>query len=573
MAEDSQGAARQSLLGADAEHRHKELTGSHRQSSSSINGGDDSGADAASRKNSHREQTQNNDGVKSIIMQICLFILVTELCERLAYYGLTGSLPVFFSKVFNISHALSTEINTLFSAINYVTPLLGAFIADKYAGRFRTIGMFCVVYVVGMVLCVIGAVPNWTSWNQPIFFIGLFGGVAVGSGGIKPNVVVLGADQFDLSKPEEVKQKDRFFNYFYWCINIGAAIAFGALANLAANGAPPVIPEEWGFFVSFVIPATAMLLAVVAFYSGARRVRCCGGRCVAGGYKMLPPKSSALGAFVMMFGRAATQTPAGRIIIAALVSLVVGFVATIASYFISEDDQNTTSSEGIQVGAHFVVAVVGMCCILFACMVFILVGARADWMHAGYQRWANKRARETLRKHDGRGGDGRGSALSARLVGEGTGSRSVSYGAAGDDGRRAAQAVTMLTVGGEPSSSSTTSRDPSSTSPGNAPGSRTNSTPAGASLDQFQSMPLLADDDDAPPGAGQDLLDACEVVRLLPYFAYMVVFWAVYGQMNNNFTVQGCQMNLFWVVDPAVSTKQVGSRGSGRIGKSWWLWQ
>ena len=36
---------------------------------------------------------------KSIFLQVCLFILCTEFCERLAFYGLTGSLAVFYTKV------------------------------------------------------------------------------------------------------------------------------------------------------------------------------------------------------------------------------------------------------------------------------------------------------------------------------------------------------------------------------------------------------------------------------------------------------------------------------------------
>ena len=58
--------------------------------------------------------------------------------ERLAYYGLTGSLPIFFRKVFHMEAALATELNSLFSSIVYVTPLFGAYIADKYWGRYQT---------------------------------------------------------------------------------------------------------------------------------------------------------------------------------------------------------------------------------------------------------------------------------------------------------------------------------------------------------------------------------------------------------------------------------------------------
>eukprot|EP00750_Incisomonas_marina_P016311 INCI19095.10.p1 GENE.INCI19095.10~~INCI19095.10.p1 ORF type:complete len:669 (+),score=112.65 INCI19095.10:126-2132(+) len=486
----------------------------------------EAGVPSAKSKTSDQQEGATaaaKDGkVKSIILQVCLFILVTELCERLAYYGLTGSLPVFFSKIFKMSKALSTEMNTLFSSLNYVTPLLGAFVADKYIGRFKTIGAFCVLYVLGMVLCVLGSVPDWSSFGQPLFFVGLFLGVAVGAGGIKPNVVVLGADQFDLSIPEESKQKDRFFNYFYWCINIGAAVAFGALTNVAVNGVPPAVPETWGFFLSFLVPAVAMCVAVLTFFAGAKRVRCCG-KCYMGGYKMVPPKSSALGAFLVMFGRAAKQTPSGRSIISAVVALLTGFLATIASYFIPEADSPAGDAGGLNVDAHFVVATLGMLCILYACMIFIIVGGRAQWMHAGYSLWAEQQALIHAKKNDGEVSGATATAQTS--LGEGPNGRTVSYGATNTSIHDAADGDAL----------------------------------AAAPVDQFNSMDLGSDDPLMALRNNQELLDACEVIRLLPYFAYIVVFWAVYGQMSNNFVVQGCQMNLFWTADPEESTSQVSS--------------
>ena len=43
-----------------------------------------------------------SDGIRprkyhSIILSVCTFILVTELCERLAYYGLTGNKIIFIN--------------------------------------------------------------------------------------------------------------------------------------------------------------------------------------------------------------------------------------------------------------------------------------------------------------------------------------------------------------------------------------------------------------------------------------------------------------------------------------------
>ena len=47
-----------------------------------------------------RDETEGEKR-KSIILNVCLFILITEFCERLAYYGLSGSLIAFFVKKLN----------------------------------------------------------------------------------------------------------------------------------------------------------------------------------------------------------------------------------------------------------------------------------------------------------------------------------------------------------------------------------------------------------------------------------------------------------------------------------------
>ena len=115
----------------------------------------------------------------------------------------------------------------LFSAIVYVTPVLGAYIADVYAGRYLTILGFCVVYIIGLLLTTASAWPtagyNATDGQehsapfyiddgvaQGLSFAGLFVCVSLGAGGIKSNVVVLGADQFVL--PQQAAQQAAFFN-------------------------------------------------------------------------------------------------------------------------------------------------------------------------------------------------------------------------------------------------------------------------------------------------------------------------------------------------------------------------
>ena len=130
----------------------------------------------------------------------CSHVGVLQFCERLAFYGLVGSLSIFLTREIKLSSAMASELGNTFSAINYLSPLLGAYLAETQWGRYKTIMYFCALYCVGMVMCTISAHPRIQSAS--LFFFGLFGAVAIGSGGIKPNVVVLGADQFDPAVPE-----------------------------------------------------------------------------------------------------------------------------------------------------------------------------------------------------------------------------------------------------------------------------------------------------------------------------------------------------------------------------------
>ena len=113
--------------------------------------------------------------------------------------------------------------------------------ADAHWGRYKTICIFCALYIVGLGLATVGAWPDLDQkWALLFSLTGLFVGVTVGAGGIKSNVVVLGADQFEL--PAQAEQQASFFNFFYWSINIGATASYLFLANVALHGLGSLIP-------------------------------------------------------------------------------------------------------------------------------------------------------------------------------------------------------------------------------------------------------------------------------------------------------------------------------------------
>ncbi|KAJ4769120.1 Protein NRT1/ PTR FAMILY 8.1 [Rhynchospora pubera] len=130
----------------------------------------------------------------------------------------------------------------------YITPLIGAFLADSYLGRYWTISIFMMVYVLGLTLltmtasvnglrpeCTNGIFCHPTQGQKGAVYAALYL-IALGTGGIKPCVSSFGADQFDEADPREKKSKSSFFNWFYFSINIGALIA--ASVNQRPAGSP-----------------------------------------------------------------------------------------------------------------------------------------------------------------------------------------------------------------------------------------------------------------------------------------------------------------------------------------------
>ncbi|KAK7382472.1 hypothetical protein VNO80_01327 [Phaseolus coccineus] len=68
----------------------------------------------------------------------CRFILGNECCERLAYYGMSTNLVNYLQTRFNQGNATAASNVTTWSRTCYITPLLGAFLADSYMGSVPT---------------------------------------------------------------------------------------------------------------------------------------------------------------------------------------------------------------------------------------------------------------------------------------------------------------------------------------------------------------------------------------------------------------------------------------------------
>ncbi|XP_055829176.1 protein NRT1/ PTR FAMILY 5.10-like [Solanum dulcamara] len=199
------------------------------------------------------------------------FIIGVEIAERFAYYGIGSNLISYLTGPLGQSVATAAENVNVWSGTASLLPLLGAFIADSYLGRYRTIIISSVLYILGLgFLTLSTALPSSHSDCQDtatcsppkfqiIFFFFSLYLVAIGQGGHKPCVQAFGADQFDAQDPEESKAKSSFFNWWYFGMCGGMLMTLWILNYIQDN-------LSWG--LGFGIPCIIMGLALIIFLLG-----------------------------------------------------------------------------------------------------------------------------------------------------------------------------------------------------------------------------------------------------------------------------------------------------------------
>jgi len=179
-------------------------------------------------------------------------VAVVELAERFTYYGLSGPFQNYMQNergdplrpgALGLGQKQATALSYFFQFWCYVTPLIGAAIADSWLGRYNTIILFSCVYILGI------AILLGTSFPGPLADGHGFGGLVAsfivmgfGTGGIKANVSPLIAEQYTETKKRlrTLKSGERvvvdpsitiqsIYNIFYWCINIGSLSAIATV--------------------------------------------------------------------------------------------------------------------------------------------------------------------------------------------------------------------------------------------------------------------------------------------------------------------------------------------------------
>ncbi|GAB7326886.1 hypothetical protein MBLNU13_g10807t1 [Cladosporium sp. NU13] len=203
-------------------------------------------------------------------------IAIVELTERFTYYGCQGLFQNYISNRPNgadgaaglgLGHQGATGLNLFFQWFCYVTPILGAIIADQYLGKYNTILIFAGVYWIGLLILWASALPASIAGGHALGgYIAAIIIIGFGTGGIKSNIAPLIADQYQRRTMAIKTQKSgertiidpaityqRIYMVFYWCINLGSL-------SLIAT---PFMEKEKGFWTAFLMCFCAFNIGIL----------------------------------------------------------------------------------------------------------------------------------------------------------------------------------------------------------------------------------------------------------------------------------------------------------------------
>jgi len=262
------------------------------------------------------EEKQTLRRVPDKIPTNAYLVAFIEMAERFSFYGSSAVYTNFIqqplppgsktgagfggqSGALGLGQQASTGLTTFNSFWVFVIPLFGAYIADTYWGRYKTIAVSVAVAMFGHVLLIISALPGVIEsphGSLAAFVIAIII-MGIGTGGFKSNISPLVAEQYTKSKlfisttrsgerviVDPTLTITRIYMYFYFFINVGALVGSVGM----------VYGEKYiGYWFSYTLPTIVFMFCPLVLWLGRNR------------YKRSPPTGSVLATALRLWRYAA----------------------------------------------------------------------------------------------------------------------------------------------------------------------------------------------------------------------------------------------------------------------------
>lgn len=179
--------------------------------------------------------------------KVLSYFFMTELWERFGFYTVQTLLVLYMVSALKFDDNHAYVVIGEFTALAYIMPLLGGYLADRVLGyRFS-------IVLGGLLLCIgyasLGLFPNALLAGLTL--------IVLGNGLFKPNISSFLGQFYEKDDP----RRDSGFTLFYIGINIG-----GLLAPVLGG----FIQKWFGWYTCFGVASVGLLIGVLTFRSSFR---------------------------------------------------------------------------------------------------------------------------------------------------------------------------------------------------------------------------------------------------------------------------------------------------------------
>ncbi|MCB2048320.1 MAG: peptide MFS transporter [Novosphingobium sp.] len=187
-----------------------------------------------------------------------LFVLFfAEMWERFSYYGMRALLIFYLTKHWLFSDEQAGIIYGAYTALVYITPVVGGYLADRYLGQRKAVLFGAVLLTLGHFFMAFEGQPAAGHEGNPVIYVFwmALALIIVGSGFLKANISVIVGQLY----PRTDVRRDAAYTIFYMGINLGAA-----LGSLLCG----YIGETYGWSYGFGLAGIGMLAGLAVFVRG-----------------------------------------------------------------------------------------------------------------------------------------------------------------------------------------------------------------------------------------------------------------------------------------------------------------
>lgn len=181
-----------------------------------------------------------------------LFVLFfAEMWERFSYYGMRALLIFYLTQHWLYSDGEASVIYGAYTALVYITPVIGGYLADRWLGQRKAVLYGAVLLTFGHFLMGFEGDGGQDAASLNIFWLAL-AFIIVGSGFLKANISVIVGQLY----PRTDVRRDGAYTIFYMGINLGAALGSILCGYLG---------QTYGWSYGFGAAGFGMLLGLIVF--------------------------------------------------------------------------------------------------------------------------------------------------------------------------------------------------------------------------------------------------------------------------------------------------------------------